>query len=132
MKGRGQALNKEISDTNKKSAVANKVSRIELLYPLHGEKFTVREPVAPQLRSAGLQTAEKLGCSPRLERLRLRYSANKPTICTHRARTYTAVYRETEARLAALSWRWQSLDPLVDIDRPEDLVHLEGLDFEQR
>lgn len=52
------------------------------------------------------------------------------SLFTHISWGRSSVYRETEARLADLSWRWHSLDPLVDIDRPEDLVHLAGLDFE--
>jgi len=80
----------------RKSAAMDRVARNKPHYPHPGEKFTVREPVAPQLREAKLQTAEKLGCSPRTERLRRRYSENKPTICIHRARAYTSAYRETE------------------------------------
>ena len=80
----------------RKSAAMGRVARIKPHYLLHGEKFTVREPVASQLRETKLRTAEKLGCSPRIEQLRQRHSQNKPTICIHRARTYTAAYRETE------------------------------------
>lgn len=32
----------------------------------------------------------------------------------------------TRARLAALGWRWLELDPLWDVDRPEDLARLAG------
>jgi len=35
------------------------------------------------------------------------------------------VLGETRRRLRALRWRWDELEPLPDIDRPSDLVHLE-------
>jgi len=34
------------------------------------------------------------------------------------------VMAETRARLAALGWRWRELEPLWDVDRPEDYVRL--------
>lgn len=34
------------------------------------------------------------------------------------------VMAETRARLRALGWRWRELEPLGDVDRPEDLVRL--------
>lgn len=34
------------------------------------------------------------------------------------------VMAETELRLARLGWRWRKLDPLPDIDCPQDLVHV--------
>ena len=80
----------------KRSTVMNGVGRIKLRYPLPGEEFTVREPVAPQLQEVNLEAVEKLGCSPRIERLRRDYFGNRPTVCVHRARTYTEVYQETE------------------------------------
>lgn len=85
-----------------KTAVLDKVTSIKPRYPLPGEEFTVREPLAPQFREVNLQAVEKLGCSPRIERLRQSYFANIPTICTHRARTYTEVYKETEGEPAAI------------------------------
>jgi rSAM/selenodomain-associated transferase 1 len=36
------------------------------------------------------------------------------------------VLAQTRARLAALGWRAAELDPLWDVDRPEDLVRLAG------
>lgn len=38
-----------------------------------------------------------------------------------------AVLRTTVARLESLGWRWCALPGLPDIDRAEDLVHLQGL-----
>ena len=35
------------------------------------------------------------------------------------------VLRETRRRLRRLGWRWDELEPLPDIDRPTDLIHLE-------
>ena len=35
------------------------------------------------------------------------------------------VLSATRRRLAALGWEWRETDPLPDIDRPDDLVHLE-------
>ena len=81
----------------KKSAVMDRAAQIKPRYPLPREEFTVREPVAPQFQEVNLQAVEKLGCSPRIERLRRSYFQNIPTICTHRARTYTEVYKETES-----------------------------------
>jgi rSAM/selenodomain-associated transferase 1 len=40
------------------------------------------------------------------------------------------VYRRTVDKLEVLGWRWCSLDALADIDRPEDLVYLEGLELD--
>ena len=37
------------------------------------------------------------------------------------------VLAETRRRLDALGWRWRETEPLPDIDRPSDLVHLESL-----
>jgi len=34
------------------------------------------------------------------------------------------VLAETRRRFAALGWEWRETEPLPDIDRPEDLVHL--------
>jgi len=85
-----------------RAAVLDRDTRIKPRYPLPGEEFTVVGPVAPQFREVNLQAVEKLGCSPRIERLRHSYFQNIPTICTHRARTYTAVYRETEGEPAAI------------------------------
>ena len=34
---------------------------------------------------------------------------------------------QTRDRLRQLSWQWEELEAQPDIDRPEDLVHLEGL-----
>lgn len=34
------------------------------------------------------------------------------------------VMAETRARLRAMGWRWRELEPLADIDRPEDLALL--------
>jgi len=84
------------------SAVVDRVTQIKPRYPLPGEDFTVVAPVAPQFQEVNLQAVEKLGCSPRIERLRHGYFQNIPTICTHRARTYTEVYRETEGEPAAM------------------------------
>jgi len=86
----------------KKSAVMDRVTQIKPRYPLPGEEFTVREPVAPQFREVNLQAVEKLGCSPRIKRLRRSCFANIPTICIHRARTYTEVYKETEGQPTAI------------------------------
>ena len=36
-----------------------------------------------------------------------------------------AVLAETRRRLGNLAWEWRELEPQSDIDRPEDLVHLE-------
>ena len=35
------------------------------------------------------------------------------------------VLAETRRRLVGLGWRWRELEPVPDIDRPEDLVHLD-------
>lgn len=34
------------------------------------------------------------------------------------------VMAETESRLMRLAWRWHKFDPLPDVDRPQDLVHV--------
>jgi formate C-acetyltransferase len=78
------------------TAVKGKVVPIKPRYPLPGEEFTVIEPVAPQLREVKLEGVEELGCSPRIKRLRKSYFLNRPTVCIHRARVYTQVYKETE------------------------------------
>jgi formate C-acetyltransferase len=49
-----------------------------------------------------LQAVDKLGCSPRIERLRRSYFENRPTVCVHRAKIYTEVYRETESEPAVI------------------------------
>lgn len=36
----------------------------------------------------------------------------------------------TLGRIAALGWSWHALEPLPDIDRPEDLVHLERFELD--
>ena len=38
-----------------------------------------------------------------------------------------SVFQVTVARLEAMGWSWCALPPLPDIDRVEDLVHLEGM-----
>jgi len=86
----------------RKSAVLNRVAQIKPRYPVSGEKFTVRGPVAPKLQKTNLQGVERLGCSPRIERLRQSYFENKPTVCIHRARIYTEVYKETEGEPTAI------------------------------
>jgi formate C-acetyltransferase len=86
----------EVICMEKELGVKDRVARIKPRYPLSGEKFTVKGPVAPQLRGVNLQSADKRGCSPRIERLRQSYFQNVPTVCTCRARTYTEVYKETE------------------------------------
>lgn len=86
----------------RKSAVMEKGMPIKLRYPLPGEEFTVKEPISPHLREVNLQGVGELGCSPRIKRLRRSYFQNIPTICTHRARTYTEVYKETEGEPAAI------------------------------
>jgi len=79
-----------------KAAVKDRGRAIKPRYPLPGEKFTVKEPVAPYLREASIQAVEDRGCSPRIARLRQGYFKDRPAICIHRARTYTEVYKETE------------------------------------
>lgn len=49
-----------------------------------------------QLQESDLRYLEKRGCTPRIQRLREQYFRNKPTVCTHRARTMTRVFKETE------------------------------------
>lgn len=39
------------------------------------------------------------------------------------------VYAETAARLARAGWRLRALDPVADVDRPEDLQRLRALRF---
>jgi hypothetical protein len=41
-----------------------------------------------------------------------------------------SVYQKTTDKLVAMDWRWCALEPLADIDRPEDLVHLRGIGLE--
>lgn len=40
------------------------------------------------------------------------------------------VYRSTVDKFEALGWSWCALDALADIDRPEDLGYLEGLNLD--
>jgi len=86
----------------RKSAVLNRVKTMKPGCFLAEEEFTVRGPVARQLQETNLRGVERLGCSPRIERLRQRYFENKPTICICRARTYTQVYKETEGEPIAI------------------------------
>jgi choline trimethylamine-lyase len=65
-------------------------------YMLENEKFTVTGPVAEALLRDNHSAIENLGCTPRIERLRKSYFMNKPTVCLHRARIYTEVYKKTE------------------------------------
>jgi len=39
---------------------------------------------------------QKIGCSPRIERLRMQYYKNRPILCLHRARAVTEAYKESE------------------------------------
>jgi len=48
------------------------------------------------LRKVELRYLEKRGCTPRIEYLREQYFKNRPTVCIHRARIYTQVFKETE------------------------------------
>jgi formate C-acetyltransferase len=85
-----------------KTEVKGKITSIKPRYLLPGEEFTVVEPVAPQLREVKLEGIEELGCSLRVKRLRKTFFLNRPTICIHRARVYTRVYKETEGEPTVL------------------------------
>ena len=71
-------------------------SKIKPRYMLPGETFTIKGPISEALLRDNHSAIEKLGCTPRIERLRKSYFMNKPTVCTHRARIYTDIYKETE------------------------------------
>ncbi len=48
------------------------------------------------LQAVDSEYVEKRGCTQRIERLREQYFKNKPTVCIHRPRVYTQVFKATE------------------------------------
>lgn len=56
------------------------------------------EQLPVSLRKTEIRFVERTGVTPRIERLRLNYWLNKPTICIHHARIYTQVFKESESQ----------------------------------